>query len=586
MLMRCALALTALLAICSPASAGTLARSGDTLTFTGTPGEGDSLEYSLTGSGKLHLSAYTYDADGVLTNQQLVLAPGSGCVRDTEEPTPEETAVCDVPARLVADLGALGDSFTPALGYDDPVAIPMHVTGGPGEDQIVGNAGNDHLDAGAATEAESRFGQSVSAGAGDDVVLDSSFAEASLNGGEGNDTITTTAREANVSGEGGDDVITATGGDVFVIGDAGDDTLTGGEGDDHLLGDAGADVLYGAGGADTLNGYAAFGDPDGPDEIHGGAGDDVINGGPASDRLFGEAGGDLIIGGGPAEGVPSGDDLLDGGDGDDRLEPVTTGSLFPDYGGADTYVGGAGHDRFDYFWRSDPVRLSLNGSADDGALGEGDDVKADLEEVGGGSGPDVLVGSGAGDIIHGYEGDDEIRGLGGADTLDGGDFTDDVDGGAGDDTIQGGTLSDTLTGGPGRDTVLADRLCSEFGTTKCFSGDSDVIHVRDGERDTVFCTGPNGPEVPADTVAADTLDEIPTRGAGACRTIQRASVQPGAGTCAAAKAKLKKAVRQLKAAKRRLRAADGAAARRKAAKQVKTAKKRVKRALAVKKRRC
>ena len=136
-------------------------------------------------------------------------------------------------------------------------------------------------------------------------------------------------------------------------------------------------------------------------------------------RLFGEAGNDRLTGGG-------GDDLLDGGI------------------GSDTLAGGPGRDTADYSARTAPVSVSLNGSADDGEAGEGDNVGNDVEVLVGGSGDDQLAGN---------DGDNALLGNAGNDILGGGGGNDQLDGGAGDDTLAGGTGSDTLTGGDGTDTA-------------------------------------------------------------------------------------------------------------------------------------
>jgi Ca2+-binding RTX toxin-like protein len=136
-------------------------------------------------------------------------------------------------------------------------------------------------------------------------------------------------------------------------------------------------------------------------------------------RLFGEAGNDRLTGGG-------GDDFLDGGI------------------GSDTVSGGAGHDTADYSTRTAPVSVSLNGTADDGEAGEGDNVGNDVEVLVGGSGDDQLAGN---------DGDNALLGNAGNDILGGGGGNDQLDGGAGNDMLAGGTGSDTLTGGDGNDTA-------------------------------------------------------------------------------------------------------------------------------------
>ena len=65
---------------------------------------------------------------------------------------------------------------------------------------------------------------------------------------------------------------------------------------------------------------------------------------------------------------------LDGGDGNDRLAGGT---------GADAFVGGPGTDTADWSGRTQPVIASIDGAANDGEAGEGDNVGTDVELTGG-----------------------------------------------------------------------------------------------------------------------------------------------------------------------------------------------------------
>ena len=48
-----------------------------------------------------------------------------------------------------------------------------------------------------------------------------------------------------------------------------------------------------------------------------------------------------------------------------------------------------------YASRTADVSVSINGAADDGEAGEGDDVQSDVENLTGGAGADTLTGSAA-----------------------------------------------------------------------------------------------------------------------------------------------------------------------------------------------
>lgn len=74
--------------------------------------------------------------------------------------------------------------------------------------------------------------------------------------------------------------------------------------------------------------------------------------------------------------------------------------------GPDVFNGGAGEDTVSYAGLTRGVSVSLDGTADDGALGEGDNV----EDVIGGSGNDTLTGNDQDDAFYGGAGNDTISG--------------------------------------------------------------------------------------------------------------------------------------------------------------------------------
>lgn len=104
-------------------------------------------------------------------------------------------------------------------------------------------------------------------------------------------------------------------------------------------------------------------DWEGPSTINGGAGNEVvldgrggadtINGGPGNDALFGGDGNDTLNGG-------DGNDFFEGFGGLSATDPVSTG-------GTDVYVGGPGKDFLDYAGRTEPMSISIDGVANDGA---------------------------------------------------------------------------------------------------------------------------------------------------------------------------------------------------------------------------
>jgi Ca2+-binding RTX toxin-like protein len=265
-------------------------------------------------------------------------------------------------------------------------------------------------------------------------------------------------------------------------GGSGDDALTGLDGSDLLSGGDGTDVLSGGAGADALSG-ATFTAPgsgaDGADVLDGGAGDDIfVEGGPGADRLTGGAGDDRVVAGGDGDdqvtGGPGddsviggpGDDLVQGGDGSDHVDVPVDGSEVlgrdtveggagddvlgvegPGHLEADALSGGPGVDAVSYASRLNPLNVSLDGRANDGETGEGDNVAADVEVLTGGAESDTLTGSAGRDTIDGGPGDDFVDGLAGDDRLAGG------AGDSGSDSVFGGAGADTLLGGPGDDSL-------------------------------------------------------------------------------------------------------------------------------------
>ncbi len=262
------------------------------------------------------------------------------------------------------------------------------------------------------------------------------------------------------------------------------------------------DALFDWEGPSTINGGAGN-----ETVLHGGGGADSINGGPGNDALFGG----------------EGNDRLDGGDGDDFLEGF--GNLSPtdpvSTGGTDVYVGGPGKDFLDYAGRTEPLSISIDGIANDGAAGEADDVGLDVEQLRGGNGADTISGSGAANWLDGWDGDDTLHGGAGEDSLFGHNGDDRTFGEDGQDTIEGGDGNDTVDGGAGIDTLHGDKvqICIP---SDCASG-RDTIAARDGSDDTVAC-GPG-----EDSAVLDAGDQIPGSGRDVCEHVDRSAGGGGGG---------------------------------------------------------
>ena len=231
--------------------------------------------------------------------------------------------------------------------------------------------------------------------------------------------------------------------------------------------------------------------------VHAGDGDDrVLNAVYVPCELYGEAGNDALEGAGPIAslfGGPGDDKLvagadigiLDGGRGADTLSP---GSLFS--------VAIANYGR-----RAAAVRVTLDGIANDGEPGEGDNATPDVAVVQGGWGNDRLTGSDEGvNVLLGARGNDVLDAAGGVlDLVLAGRGNDRVLGGAGAGVLVGGAGHDLVLGGAGRDTLFGgadadllhggtgpDELYGELGPDRIY-GDAgaDKLRSLDGWRDLV-----------------------------------------------------------------------------------------------------
>jgi Ca2+-binding RTX toxin-like protein len=208
------------------------------------------------------------------------------------------------------------------------------ISGGSGDDRILGMAGHDTLEGG-------RGNDSLNGNSGDDTLrgdggrdeLSGGRGEDVLHGGDGNDLLDGNSGDDWLSGGRGNDTLTGSSGDDTVFGGSGSDTGSGGSGDDDLFGESGNDTLSGGSGHDQIEGGS------GSDVLDGGQGDDSLSGGSGADRLKGGSGDDSLIGG-------DGKDYLNGGSGDDILDGGAGNDRFYLGEGNDHVTGGTGSDRF------------------------------------------------------------------------------------------------------------------------------------------------------------------------------------------------------------------------------------------------
>jgi Ca2+-binding RTX toxin-like protein len=363
--------------------------------------------------------------------------------------------------------------------------------GGAGSDTLDGGSGSDTADYAYLTAASSGINvtldsagsASVDGGAGDQ---DRLLNIENVSGGDGNDTIVGNADANILSGGRGNDILDGSGGsdtaDYSYVGSTGLTILLGGTGNDTVSVSANSDVdrllnienIIGGSGNDTITGDNrdnSLSGAAGNDSLSGGAGNDQLSGGDGSDNLVAGAGDDILVSGNarpysPVSGVlVSYDstagaaflDILDGGDGNDTLIGLA---------GRDSLIGGAGNDSISGGLGND----TLIGGADNDILaggegsdsldgGAGDDMLYVAEtwtmpEDGGASMPSMDNGSKFLDTLSGGDGNDTLFGASGKDRLSGGAGNDLIRGGSDNDTLLGDVGNDTLEGGSGSDSLV------------------------------------------------------------------------------------------------------------------------------------
>jgi extracellular elastinolytic metalloproteinase len=322
--------------------------------------------------------------------------------------------------------------------------------------------------------------------------------EFSVNLGSTDDTASACPRAG--SGEGDN---------LEVVGTGAADKLRAGDGSGGTLqvnvnGDADADIVGTSIETGVLDGAA------GPDELSG-------EGGPgAGSRLTSGADFLTLAGGAGNDRLASGelDTCFYGGPGNDtEVGSGRTDVFYEDAApnGADRFVAGGGpFDAVLYNKRTTPVVVSLDGSANDGAVGEHDfldgvrwgyvlggsanDAMSDKtgayerREFQGGLGADTLVGGIGGDTLWGCYSGRYVKSAAfqscttdGSDTLSGGDQGDDIYGQAGNDKETGGPGPDRFSwssyAGPAADSGADDIRGGDGGDTMSYSDSSAPIVV-------------------------------------------------------------------------------------------------------------
>ncbi len=329
------------LALPGTAQAGQLTYSAGVLTYVG----GDAVDNNVSATHQGD-PAYVRIVDAA---DRISIGSAPGCAPDDID----FGVICPTPGKLVVHLGGGDDFFTDDTALGDPIAFPVEVNGGAGNDEFDGGGGADVL----------------AGGAGDDTVLGDGGSDV-LGGDDGADTLDGGADHDQLAGGTGNDRLT---------GGAGNDIVRGGDGDDELdysplYALDGTDVFEGGTGYDKVgyfgrsasvsvsldgqpnDGQAGEGDNVGTDveEVDGGDAADVLVGSAGPNWLAGRGGDDRISGGGGNDVLygDSGNDQIDGGDGNDTLD-----------GGChdDTITGGPGVDSLNSDGTcADPALRGLN----------------------------------------------------------------------------------------------------------------------------------------------------------------------------------------------------------------------------------
>lgn len=268
-------------------------------------------------------------------------------------------------------------------------------------------------------------------------------------------------------GDGNDEIQLESPVNLVVNGEAGNDTLLGG----MARGGAASTTFRGGTGTDTANysnadrfvnvsldNVAADGRPGDTDDIRS----DVEN-------LIGSRFPDTLTG-------SDANNILDGRTSNDTLSGLGGNDTFPEgefASGRDDFSGGEGQDAVLYGSRRAGVTVDLDGVADDGAAGEGDNVRGDVEIVTSGTGSDVLIGNAAANTFDSSGGTDRMEGRGGADAL----FA--------VDDLAGFQAADTVLGGAGNDRI--DVVDDGADDVRCGTGAADSAFIDAGLDTIVAC---------------------------------------------------------------------------------------------------
>ncbi len=378
----------------------------------------------------------------------------------------------------IVGLGTIGLSLRGAAGNDS-------IFGTKGDDTLSGGEGDDSIDGGnggdtanfsgnrnAYTVTQDPNGSWIISGAdGTDTLTNvefATFSDQTMVLGAAINTFDGNSNNNFIEGDGGNNTVNGFAANDTLNGNDGNDVVNGGDNNDTISGGEGNDTLDGGLGLDSLNGG------EGNDSLVGGSGSDSLDGGRGNDRMAGGAGNDfyfvdnndvvvelagegsadiirttrntyfaqlqvervIFVGTGNFVGLGNAEsNQFNGNAGDDRF--------VDQFGGSDTFSGGAGLDSMDF--RTSTIGAIINlATGVHGGVAVGD-VYSSIERF---IGSDTQA-----DIMTGGVGRANFLGLGGNDTLSGGNNIDALQGDSGDDVLNGLGGVDSLDGGAGNDTM-------------------------------------------------------------------------------------------------------------------------------------
>jgi Ca2+-binding RTX toxin-like protein len=207
--------------------------------------------------------------------------------------------LASIPSTVTANFdGGSGDdtvsghgSLSGGSGNDQVLGSPMADTlrGGSGRDALDGGDGPDDITGGGGTDT-------LSYPAGRTTPLNITVGSGNFNDGGAEDQGASGRRDTvhgdieTVIGTTAGDLVAGDSSSETLIGLAGNDVLSGNNGSDTLLGLEGDDVLVGGNGHDLLRGWL------GADRLFGGPDGDRLSGGPDGDFIVGNRGADILKG--------------------------------------------------------------------------------------------------------------------------------------------------------------------------------------------------------------------------------------------------------------------------------------------------